>query len=318
MDAPAEPPNNASRGRLAFAIRCIGLLVTALCVFYVAKSILANEEALARLTANPWSLGVVLFASLLWIGVNGCLAMLWRGVASCVCMDVSRTKSLTIAYLSQIAKYLPGNVFHFAGRVWHARALGFPAKRASLATLGESLALVGVALLIGLPILGTLPYGKTHGLGIGIAVGAFSIALLVRRSAFERLLEGMGVRKLEASGRSLALILFSSIGVFALQYAMFLVVASSLEIELDLGLFEGFQMITLTWLAGFVVVGSPGGIGVREAAFALFASGAEMQSTLLLIAALMRLVSVMGDALSYAIGAGLKKYIESNENGASR
>ena len=305
--ATPDSPKSAAATRLSLAMRCIGILVTLACLVYVGKAIWNNEEAVGRMAETPSLLWTIAGASLLWVGVNSLLGALWRSVGHCIGMEVSLSNSLVISYLSQIAKYLPGNVFHLAGRVWRARSMGLSAKSATLATVGESLALACVALLIGLPILGLLPYGTAIGFGIGVSAGVFAIVILIRRAAFERLLHSLGVSELRLSGRTLVSILSTSVGVFALQYAMFFAVKTALGVDLELGVFECFQMVTITWLAGFLVVGSPGGIGVREATFALFASSAEMQSTLLLIAALMRVSSILGDALSFALGKWLER-----------
>ena len=50
------------------------------------------------------------------------------------------------------------------------------------------------------------------------------------------------------------------------------------------------------------MIGSPGGLGVREAAFAVFALNEGMRVELLLVAALMRVASVIGDLGSLGVG----------------
>ena len=59
---------------------------------------------------------------------------------------------------------------------------------------------------------------------------------------------------------------------------------------------------SLAWLVGYVVIGAPGGLGVREAAYvALLQPFVGDIGTLAAIALTLRLVTVMGDALFSAL-----------------
>ena len=58
-----------------------------------------------------------------------------------------------------------------------------------------------------------------------------------------------------------------------------------------------------SWAAGFVVIGAPGGLGVREAAFVALAGGALGESQALLLIGLFRIVTFLGDTLLFAAGA---------------
>ena len=58
-----------------------------------------------------------------------------------------------------------------------------------------------------------------------------------------------------------------------------------------------------SWLAGFVVIGAPGGLGVREAAFVALAGGALGESHALLLIGFFRVVTFLGDTLFFAAGA---------------
>ena len=83
--------------------------------------------------------------------------------------------AVTLSMLTQASKYLPGNVFHLAGRVWLARKFGIERKLAALATAGEMGLLVFVAIVIGLPWLlqhVALPW-------LGIALGGLIVLALL-------------------------------------------------------------------------------------------------------------------------------------------
>ncbi|HEY6986025.1 MAG TPA: lysylphosphatidylglycerol synthase domain-containing protein, partial [Rhodanobacteraceae bacterium] len=73
-----------------------------------------------------------------------------------------------------------------------------------------------------------------------------------------------------------------------------------------------------SWAAGFVVVGAPGGLGVREAAFVALAGTALGESHALLLIGLFRVVTFLGDTLFFAAGAiMLRKASGSNPNASA-
>jgi uncharacterized membrane protein YbhN (UPF0104 family) len=63
----------------------------------------------------------------------------------------------------------------------------------------------------------------------------------------------------------------------------------------------------LSWLAGFLLPGAPGGLGVRESAFTLLLSGTFPPAITLLVIALARIATVCADALVFLIGIYLMR-----------
>ena len=58
-----------------------------------------------------------------------------------------------------------------------------------------------------------------------------------------------------------------------------------------------------SWLAGFVIIGAPAGLGVREATFVALAGAALGEGQALLLIGLFRVVTFLGDTLFLAAGA---------------
>jgi uncharacterized membrane protein YbhN (UPF0104 family) len=63
-----------------------------------------------------------------------------------------------------------------------------------------------------------------------------------------------------------------------------------------------------SWLAGFVVIGAPAGLGVREAAFVALAGPALGEDRALLLIGLFRVVTFLGDTLFLAAGAAALRF----------
>ena len=55
------------------------------------------------------------------------------------------------------------------------------------------------------------------------------------------------------------------------------------------------------WLCGFVIIGAPGGIGVREAVFSLIYINTPYLDTVLALSLLVRVISIIADILAYVI-----------------
>ena len=58
----------------------------------------------------------------------------------------------------------------------------------------------------------------------------------------------------------------------------------------------------IAWLLGFIVPGAPGGIGVREFVISAITEGTSMGAVVLLAAVIHRIITVVGDIISYILG----------------
>jgi len=62
----------------------------------------------------------------------------------------------------------------------------------------------------------------------------------------------------------------------------------------------------ISWLSGFLVLGAPAGIGVREVVFVAVMAGWMPESDLLALAAIMRVVTFGGDLMAFAVASALR------------
>ena len=282
--------------------RNLGIILTVACVVYVGWELRASGSVLAKAIWTPRSLKAIGLSAVLWIGLNALLGLGWGLLIKAMGNRVALGDAVTLSMLTQAGKYLPGNVFHLAGRVWLAGKFGIERKLAALATAGEMGLLVFVAIVIGLPWL--LQHVAVPWLGIalgGLIVLALALAGVWFKKNRDRAQLGLVMRGPGFIGwLVLSIAAYSS--VFLIQFAMFEIISWSQPLDWGLNRGGALQIVTITWLAGFVVIGSPGGLGVREAAFAVFALNEGMRVELLLVAALMRVASVIGDLGSLGVG----------------
>lgn len=225
--------------------------------------------------------------------------------------------ALGILAVSQAAKYLPGNVGHYVGRVALARESGL-APAPVILTLGLETAcavLAGLSVVTaGLP-LGTLGRGAPLsmwriGMAAAVAVCALAVAgLLLRLDPVRRRL-GLPASSSLTGGRRLGVVLaclalggfnFLILGACATILASTVLDAPAASLPVLTGLFAA------AWIAGFITPGAPAGLGVREAVLVgglkpIFGPGVAFGLPILF-----RLVTTLGDGVGFGLGWLLRR-----------
>ena len=282
------------RARLSALARPLGwLLVAASAVFLV---VVAREHwsavSAVRLAAGDWAALAML--ALAYGASLFLLAGAWHLLlASASDGTVERGLSLRAYGTSQLAKYVPGNVFHYVGRHMLHRQAGATDGALARAALAEIILMAGAALTVAagfyLAAGAALDRSGSRLLSVLILPAAPLAALMAHRIARIHL---------SAVGRAIALqlVFFSAMAVIfasvvALLGERFSAAAAAIGVA--------------GWIAGFVTPGASGGIGVREAAL-VFLGGQRIDTqTMLVAAALFRAVTFAGDLICFAIARAL-------------
>ncbi len=185
--------------------------------------------------------------------------------------------AIVFAY-TQVAKYLPGNVLQYVLGVQVGSRVGIPRPQMITILLRATLISIAIACLLGaLAILGAEREVRAAlsalsnrspwlipGLILGGLLALWAGALLVRRLGLWQRLR-VDVASLSARAAlavaGLNLLSFIAYGLCAREVSV-LWAASNAELPSVWVFSAGFA---LAWVAGFVVPGAPGGLGVREA-----------------------------------------------------
>ena len=206
---------------------------------------------------------------------------------------------------TQIAKYLPGNVFHLVGRQVMGRRLGHGHPSLALASLLEALLLVLTAAALSLPVVWRwLDQGP---LWIG-AVAAPVLALIAARWARRRDLALRDLAKGADRGSPPAVLrLLRAMVLYALFFLVVAAIFWMLALSVSesgrpsIGLAGSVPVVALAWLVGFVTPGSSAGIGVREAVLIAALEGTLGAPASALIALALRLVTIGGDVVFFTL-----------------
>lgn len=272
--------------RQAF-IRLAGwLLATASAVFLV---IVARQHwvGISAIDVTPRQWLAIAGLSIIYGASLFLLAAAWHAVLVFVgAGPPGQIHSMRAYATAQLAKYVPGNVFHLVGRHMIHRSAGMPDKRLAVAALVEALVMLAAAsTVVVVSLLVDLPAWSWPAWPVVAALALVAVAAA-------RLLRGRAVVALFAA--FLACLVFFAImgGIIALIVAM-------LGGALSWGAGRGG---VAAWIAGFVTPGAPGGLGVREATMVLLGGGGVPEQVLIVAAGLFRLVTFAGDVVCFALG----------------
>lgn len=288
---PRQALGSYMRLSLRRFLHIAGGLLGILGVVFVCERLNSYSEQIdfARFDSKAWSLIGVL--AVVYGAANVLLAQAWWHLLNFFDVTAGRRWAIKTYGLSQLAKYVPGNIFHLAGRQALGMAAGLPARALAKSALWE-LVLIAIAgavfSLLAAPLIWPI-------LPILASVGAFFAIATVCVVTLSRLLSpAVGVAFL---WQFFFLVVSGTVFIGALT----LVAPSVVATHNLIGLCGAY---VIAWLAGLVTPGAPAGVGVRELVI-LFLLGTEIPPADLLLAVVLgRGITVAGDFL-YFIAATL-------------
>ena len=195
--------------------------------------------------------------------------------------------------VSQLSKYLPGNVMHLASRQLLGASAGVPHAVLARSSLLELASLAAAGLLLGLmasPLVEVDPFPRvTPAAGAAIVLLALAAARVVA-----------GARAVQVLGCHLVFLLVASASFTTLLVLLAPGSGGSLAWPAACGAYAA------AWLAGFVTPGAPAGLGVREAVLVILLGGHAAEQDLLTAVVLSRAVTALGDTIFFLVAWTLR------------
>lgn len=285
------------------------------CIVYFIRAFLHHAEQLPPIR---WSLTTFLLAVLSAVSVvvtHFFGTHVWRLLMSDQGHRVPTRLAVQVFFISQLGKYLPGNVGQFIGRGVLAKSTGIPVGVAVGTAIFEgiwnlvissSLALLATVVLWDLHFAQNGSSALTSKLAwiLPLALVAPWLSIKLLNAFLPQLSMKIGggqLIRLPQLRTSLLVSLLILINFLQQGYIV------KLQGELffahpDIDWFSITLLYSSAWVVGYVVPGAPGGLGVREAMMVLLLTplvGAAVASGL---AVSMRLTTLLGDGLSVLIG----------------
>ena len=218
----------------------------------------------------------------------------------------------TVVYLkTNIAKYLPGNVWHFLGRVRALKTTGADTGTAVVGVVLEPLLMAAAALSLAALSFGLTAVQDWRVLVLCLAAGGAILAGL-HPQILNPLLRTLGAAKARAQGLTVATdslrlrrypwaALLGEIGFVLLRGLGFVLAVVALRPLTPGQVLAVLGAFSVAWLLGLVVPGAPGGIGVFEAAAIALLEGQLPGGLILSSVAFYRLLSTLAEALGAAL-----------------
>jgi len=237
--------------------------------------------SLSQITLAEWA--SIFGLALLYGFANLLPASAWRQLLAHFGVYATRLWTIRIYGISQLAKYIPGNIFHLASRQATGMSTGVSGGILVKTTAWElGLFAVSGALYgwLVLPLL--LP-------GFPLALSIFLWAVTVLLVAY--LLHQIIDREVAVSFFMVTLFLALSGVIFA---ALLALIDGGSEMRTQNWLLIGGAYI-IAWFAGFITPGAPAGLGIREMVLLLLLKGVVVETDLLMAVLSGRLITVAGD-----------------------
>ena len=289
-------------------VKPLGTLIVLASLAFIVERLWANREWLAAWRPDAVTLVAVSMGILFYGFGSVLLSAAWtRLLAWCGQPDARFAACHAVYGRTQLAKYLPGNVFQYVGRQVLGREAGLSQLPMASASIYEILAFLlaaGLLGVLGMGLLGISTGNQLSSAKLGLVLVAAAGALI----AFSLL----APRAARLAGADLRLgntkqVLTELLPAFAAYAGFVLLVGLTLAglVHASFGLSSFDQLgavvsgFAVAWVAGFITPGAPGGLGVREAVMLVFLLPIIGESEGLVVTVIFRVMTILGDVLFF-------------------
>jgi hypothetical protein len=261
-------------------IRVVQWVLGAAIVGFAVRSLVRNWDEL-RAQPLEWSIEpgwLLLSAMLVWL-MYGLLIAAWRMMLTAWGRGLDFWSAARIWTVSSLGKYVPGKVWAVAGMAVMAQQAGVGAGPATGSAIILQVLAIGtgaaVAALTGWSSLRTAYPGAQTGLAALLAISVVAAGVLLWPSSVRRVLRVAAPDAAAAAPPAGAVLFGIAANTIAwLGYGLALwLLARGLLPGAGLSLLRAIAVFTASYLAGFLALFAPGGIGVREGVFILMLQG---------------------------------------------
>ena len=262
-----------SRPVLARISSLIGVAIGIAGVAFVVKTLISKWDEVSDAFSQVDAINLVL--SLLF-GLAAMTSIGWIWVTMIVARshNVRHRNAMSWYFTGQLGKYVPGGIWPIVGRAELAVRNGIP-RIDAYASTGLSLVTTYAAAVV------TIGIGAAATTGHRLIAILIAIALMAAYASFlQPSLRAVIIRvasRISSSASSLTdpqrLVRLTVLHIPAWLLMSLSTSVTATAFGADIGIADMLFITTTSWLAGFVVVGVPGGIGVREAVFTSLAGG---------------------------------------------
>lgn len=294
----------------------IGRFLVLLSLIFVFRKLWEYKTDLLEVTSSGTTWIILLTASVIYGGLKFTHALGWYHLLQSgrnSAKSISRFEALIIFGKTHIAKYIPGNIFHYTSRHIFAKEQNLSDSYLIKTTILEIIIVVSISFFLSLlsiresveVVLELFPAAGSI-ISFGILLISITAVIGIVWLFRERIVSVWKQVHLTAFFRTYSLyLLFFWINILFF-FGMIYIVSPDFSLGADNVRFiiGGYS---IGWLLGFLVPGAPGGIGIREAVLMALLGGIMQLEILLAVIILFRIVTVTGDFIHFLYTIILEK-----------
>ena len=251
----------------------LGIVIGIAGVAFVARTLISKWDEVSDAFSQVDAINLVL-SLLLGLAAMTSIGWIWVTMIVARSHNVRHRNAMAWYFTGQLGKYVPGGIWPIVGRAELAVRNGIP-RLDAYASTGLSLVTTYAAAVV------TIGIGAAATTGHRLIAVLIAISLVLAFAAFSQpSLRAAIIRvatRVSPSASSLtdpkrlARLTVVHIPAWILMSLSTSVTATAFGAKISIA--DMLFITTTSWLAGFLVVGVPGGIGVREAVFTSLAGG---------------------------------------------
>ncbi|MEI6199266.1 MAG: lysylphosphatidylglycerol synthase domain-containing protein [Actinomycetota bacterium] len=262
-----------SRPLLARFSSLLGVTIGIAGVAFVAKTLVSKWDEVSNAFSQVDAINLVL-SLLLGLAAMTSIGWIWVAMIIARSHNVRHRNAMSWYFTGQLGKYVPGGIWPIVGRAELAVRNGIP-RRDAYASTGLSLVTTYAAAVVAIGI-GAASTSGHRLIAVLIALGLITVYIAFAQPSLRTVIIRIASRVSSSASsltdpKRLARLTLMHVPAWLLMSLSTSVTATAFGAHI--GIADMLFITTTSWLAGFVVVGVPGGIGVREAVFTSLAGG---------------------------------------------
>jgi glycosyltransferase 2 family protein len=275
-------------------------------LFFLVKTVKDRfaEVATIRLDANSW--GMLAIAVVVTIIAHVWSGWVWTWILAIFKQPLGVAEGIRVYLVTNIAKYSPGNIWHFYGRITAVGQKGGSRGAATLSVLLEPLLMAAAALLIAL-VSSTLGNAITWERQIWLQLVALGAILMgIQPRILNILLHRLSRNKNKADATAAEAIkltkyplvpFLGEMGFVVLRGIGFILTFVALQTVTWQQIPQLFSAFSFAWLLGLIVPGAPGGLGIFEVTAYGLLDNTQFPTEITAVA-FYRLISILAEAIA--------------------
>lgn len=300
---------------MKYARRLIGMIAATLLSAYFIWFCWHNLDLqlLKSSISNAGTLSALLVASLCYMMIYPISGAAWRRLLLRQGHSCSSARLTTVLGVTQLAKYIPGNIAQHVCRTAYALRQGIPIRTYVSSVVQETFLAASASILVGTTLLASTAWQSNIVNYKALVIGAlatscvgiliFCIDLPVKDTPYsnkwlDKLINLTG--GLPGTSTTLTALLAYCSNYLLIGLGIWLI-ASALGLSNVIDYGVATSAFAIAWILGFLAPGAPAGLGAREGVMLLVLKGHGTDDQTIQLVLLARASSMLGDLAAFII-----------------